>query len=240
MGHMPYYSDKHSSTAVVEQAGQAAEVGESHNRAGHGAAGTVLGDSPAGVDAGIAHLDTVAAGILNGISPLQFMDNITAGNQELGNRAFLHWVGQLHADGADEQKVLKVESAQPPVGPGGPPGPHRSKLLLPVPLRRCRSQGKKDKKNKDNKPEEEDDHDLPALEAASLELVNPVGNPGPSSHVDGSMEIQQAGVAMENEAAGSSAEDTDSNSDYEDDADELMASYFPAVSSIYNRLTDRG
>ena len=238
MGHMPYYSDKHSSTAVVEQAGQAAEVGESHNRAGHGAAGTVLGDSPAGVDSGIAHLDTVAAGILNGISPLQFMDNITAGNQELGNRAFLHWVGQLHADGADEQKVLKVESAQPLSDQVGA-CPTQVKAASDYAAAPVQMQGKKDKKNKDNKPEDEYEHGMPTLEAASLELVNPVGNPGPSSPVDGSMEIQQAGMAMENEAAGSSAEDTDSDSDYEDDADELMASYFPAVSSIYNWLTDR-
>ena len=40
---------------------------------------------------------SVAAAITSGVQPFQFMDSIHAGNVLLGNRAFLHWVGQLHA-----------------------------------------------------------------------------------------------------------------------------------------------
>ena len=104
----------------------------------------------------------------------------------------------------------------------------------PVQMRR-----KKDKKNKDNTPEDEYEHGMPTLEAASLELVNPVGNSDLSSPADGSMEIQQVVEALEDEAAGSSDEDTDADSDYESETDEFMASYFPAVFAMYNWLTDR-
>ena len=348
MGHTPYYSDKHSSTDVIEQAGQAAEIGDSHNRVGHGAASTVSGDSPAGVDVGIAHLDTVAAGILNGISPLQFMDSIDTGNRKLGNRAFLHWVGQLHAGGQGREAheiaaqglqgsgrplthldtlqrafgrhdirgmrehtgpaaelalevlgaegymrggrmavagspdlyiqaheaahgvqqaalgdrmplpdgigvagdqyeqqadavadaVLRGESAQPLLDQvtAGPTQVEAASVCAAAPVQMRR---KKDKKNKDNTPEDEYEHGMPTLEAASLELVNPVGNSDLSSPADGSMEIQQVVEALEDEAAGSSDEDTDADSDYEDETDEFMASYFPAVFAMYNWLTDR-
>ena len=354
MGHTPYYSDKHSSTDVIEQAGQAAEVGDSHNRVGHGAAGTVSGDSPAGVDAGITHLDTVAAGILNGISPLLFMDNIAAGSEQLGNRAFLHWVGQLHGCGqgreaheiaaqglqgsdrplthldtlqrafgrhdirgmrehtgpaaelalealgaegytrggrmavagspdlyiqaheaahgvqqaalgdrmplpdgigvagdqyeqqadAVAQAVLRGESAQPLLDQvaAGPTQVEAASVCAAAPVQMRR---KKDKKNKDNTPEDEYEHGMPTLEAAPLELVNPVGNSDLSSPAGGSMEIQQVVEALEDEAAGSSDEDTASDSDYEaeteaeTEANRSIANYFPAVSSIYSWLTDR-
>ena len=42
-------------------------------------------------------LQTVASGIQAGIAPVQFMDSIRAGNRQLGNRTFLHWVESLHA-----------------------------------------------------------------------------------------------------------------------------------------------
>ena len=41
---------------------------------------------------------TVAAGILDGVTPLQFMDSIDVVNHQLGNRAFLRWVESLQAD----------------------------------------------------------------------------------------------------------------------------------------------
>ena len=44
-------------------------------------------------------LQTVAAGIRSGISPRQFMAGIDAGSEQMGNRAFLHWVGELQAAG---------------------------------------------------------------------------------------------------------------------------------------------
>ena len=46
---------------------------------------------------GVPPLLSVAAAITSGVQPFQFMDSIHAGNVLLGNRAFLHWVGQLHA-----------------------------------------------------------------------------------------------------------------------------------------------
>ncbi len=42
-----------------------------------------------------APLQAVATGILDGAAPLRFMDSINAGNRQLGNRAFLHWVSEL-------------------------------------------------------------------------------------------------------------------------------------------------
>ena len=345
MSDKQYYPDTDNASGSLEQTGQ---VGQNASPKNHDALKSAWGDIPTCGEDPADSLHTVTAGIINGASPLQFMDRINAGSRQLGNRAFLQFVEKLqkgrpagdsrettarglqgpgqplthlaalqrafghhdirgmreHTDSAAasaldmlgaegytsggrmalpgspdlhvqaheaahgvqqaalgdrmplpdgigvagdqyEQQadgvadaVVRGQSAQPildeMVGYSTQVTPEAVTTAMPVQM-----QGKKDKKNKDNKPEEEDEHDLPALEAASLELVNPVGNPGPSSPVDGSMEIQQAGMAMENEAAGSSAEDTDSDSDYEDDADELMASYFPAVSSIYNWLTDR-
>ena len=222
--------------------GQEVGFGISHTPAGYG---VVWCSDAARADDTDAALDSVIAGVRKGVSPLQFMDSINAGSRQLGNRAFLHWVGQLHEGGQVRepheialQAVLRGESAQPLSDQVGA-CPTQVKAASDCTVAPVQMQGKKDKKNKDNKPEDEYEHGMPTLEAASLELVNPVGNSGPSSAVDGSMEIQQAGVAMENEAAGSSAEDTDSDSDYEDDAGEFMASYFPAISSIYNLLTDR-
>ena len=42
-------------------------------------------------------LQTMTAGISSGISPLQFMDCIQVGNRQLGNRAFVRWVGELRS-----------------------------------------------------------------------------------------------------------------------------------------------
>ena len=46
-------------------------------------------------------LQTMAAGINSGISPLQCMDSIQLGSRQLGNRAFLRWVEELHAAGRE-------------------------------------------------------------------------------------------------------------------------------------------
>ena len=54
----------------------------------------------AGAEVGIAPLQTLAADLSGDASPQQFMDSINAGNRQLGNRAFMHRVGQLHADKA--------------------------------------------------------------------------------------------------------------------------------------------
>ena len=48
-----------------------------------------------------AILQTMAAGISSGISPVQFMDSIQVGSQQLANRAFVRWVGELRSRGQD-------------------------------------------------------------------------------------------------------------------------------------------
>ena len=45
--------------------------------------------------------ETVAAGMVRGVSSVQFMTRIDAANQALGNRAFMHWVEELHREGRD-------------------------------------------------------------------------------------------------------------------------------------------
>ena len=54
------------------------------------------GDNSAYADENSSPLQTVADGILSGTSPLQFMDSINAGNSQLGNRAFIQFIGELH------------------------------------------------------------------------------------------------------------------------------------------------
>ena len=215
--------------------GQEAGSGISHTLAGNGA---LWGSDAARADDIDTALDRVTAGIREGVSPLQFMDSIDAGSRQFGNRAFLHRVGQLHAGKATSQAVLRGESAQP-LSDQVAAGPTQVKAASACAVAPVQMQGKKDKKNKDNKPEEEDDHDLPALEAASLELVNPVENPGLLATADSGMDIQQVEASLEDEVSGVVDDICSTGSDFEDDADEFMASYFPAVSSIYNLLSDR-
>ena len=83
----------------MEQTEQAAEVVHGHTPTGHNVQSTAWGDSAAGTKDNAAPLQTVAAGIRSVISPLQFMAGIDAASEQLGNRAFLHWVGKLHATG---------------------------------------------------------------------------------------------------------------------------------------------
>ena len=60
-------------------------------------------------------LQAVATGILGGAAPLQFMDSIDAGNRQLGNRAFLRWVGKLQA--ARREFYLQRGATHTPQGP---------------------------------------------------------------------------------------------------------------------------
>ena len=125
MGHTSCYIDTHSSTAAIEQAGQAAEVGSDNTLTGHSGGGTVWGYGPAGV----APLQTVAAGILGGVCPQQFMDSINTGGGQLGNRAFLHWVGELYAAGrGGETHAVAAQSLQ---NPGSPLTHHAPLQLMP-------------------------------------------------------------------------------------------------------------
>ena len=94
-----YYPDKHSSTAGIQQAQQAEKVEVEHTGSGYGAEGTLWGISSPGADPKADALQMVAAGILGGVSPLQFLPGINAGSAQLGNRAFLRWVEGLRARG---------------------------------------------------------------------------------------------------------------------------------------------
>ena len=97
MSRTQYYPDKDSSTAGMQQAWQAVEVEVEHARSGYGAESKLWGSSPAGADPGVDALCMVAAGILDGAPPLQFLPGINAGSAQLGNRVFLRWVEGLRA-----------------------------------------------------------------------------------------------------------------------------------------------
>ena len=97
MSHTQYLPDMDNIATCVERTGQDAGF-----EAGAGRADlTARLDGYACTDDYPAPLQTVAAGIRNGISPLQFMAGINAVSWQLGNRAFLRWVGGLHAGGQD-------------------------------------------------------------------------------------------------------------------------------------------
>ena len=74
-----------------------------HGDALHGRAGT---GSPGGVDTAVAGvageaLGQVVAGLQGGAGPGEFRAGIEAGQRELGNRAFMQWVGELQSGGRD-------------------------------------------------------------------------------------------------------------------------------------------
>ena len=97
MSHTQYDPDMDNIATCVERTGQDAGF-----EAGAGRADlTVRLDGYACTDDYPAPLQTVAAGIRNSISPLQFMAGINTVSWQLGNRAFLRWVGGLHAGGQD-------------------------------------------------------------------------------------------------------------------------------------------
>ena len=227
MNHTNYSHGMNRTAVSPELAGKESGAGVSHTLAGHG---TAWEADTAGTDDTGAALNRVTAGIREGASPLQFMDSINTGSRQLGNRAFLHRVGQLHADRAAAQVVLRGESVQP-LSDRVTAGLTQVKAASVCAAAPVQMQGKKDKKNKNNKPEDEDGHDLPALEAVSLELINPVENPDLLATADSGMEIQQVEAALENEVSGIVDDIPDSGSDFEDDADEFMASHFPVILS---------
>ena len=74
-----------------------------HGDAVHGRAGTEI---PGGVDTAVAGaageaLGHVVAGLQGGAGPGEFRAGIEAGQRELGNRAFMQWVGELQSGGRD-------------------------------------------------------------------------------------------------------------------------------------------
>ena len=123
MPHTRSYSDMNKTAVSLEQAGQEFEPEVSYALAGSGSGGAAWGADTAGADDTAAALHRVTAGIREGISPLQFMDSIAAGNRKLGNRDFLHWVGQLHADRQGrETHEIAAQGLQGPGRPLTPPG----------------------------------------------------------------------------------------------------------------------
>ena len=93
MNHTQYRPDTDNISADIDQTRQDDQVRFNNTLPGR----TARGDNSAYPDKNPSPLQTVADGILSGASPLQFMDSINAGNQQLGNRAFLQFVGKLHA-----------------------------------------------------------------------------------------------------------------------------------------------
>ena len=90
--------------AVMKRTGQDSESIWNAPRSGLAAAGRhatrpVVHPSP---------LQAVAAGILNGVSPVQFMNGINAANQALGNRSFLQWVGDIQSGGWEAVAPLQL------------------------------------------------------------------------------------------------------------------------------------
>ena len=100
MSHTPYYPETDHATTETGQAGQAV-VRFGSARYGSGVQGAPRRAETAGADADTTPLLRVAAGILGGVCPSEFRAGIDAGNRQMGNRAFLHWVGGFHGRDRD-------------------------------------------------------------------------------------------------------------------------------------------
>ena len=55
----------------------------------------------AGTTGQSAAWQTLVSGLQNGVAPVQFMHSMDVASHQLGNRAFMHWVGALQAGGVD-------------------------------------------------------------------------------------------------------------------------------------------
>ena len=113
-----YSPDLNKTEVSPDQTGREAEHESARTLAGPAGQAAASGADPAGSGNPAAALRTVSAGIRSGISPLQFMDSIDAGNRQLGNRAFMHWVEQLHA--GPQAGATHEIAAQGLQGPGRP------------------------------------------------------------------------------------------------------------------------
>ena len=97
MSYTQYHPDTDNTSANINQSRQDGEARANNMLATRSADHTASGDNSSSRDEIPGTLQTVTNGILRGVSPLQFMDSINAGNQQLGNRAFMRFVGELHA-----------------------------------------------------------------------------------------------------------------------------------------------
>ena len=94
MNNRQYHPDTDKTSAGIEQTRK-----DIHARSNNIPADSITWeDNSTCPDDNSNSLQTVADGILSGTSPLQFMDSINAGNQQLGNRAFLQFAENCTQD----------------------------------------------------------------------------------------------------------------------------------------------
>ena len=128
--------------------GQANRLGDAHNRDGQ----TPRTDGPALPEICRNPLHTIAQGISAGSGARQFMGCIDAGNQLLGNRAFMHWVGGLHGTRPDryaaplqlmpvKRKERKEATAEAAVEKTPAAMPKKKKSRVQVALNMLRGEG---------------------------------------------------------------------------------------------------
>ena len=60
---------------------------------------------------------TLVSGLQNGVAPALFMHSIDIASNQLGNRAFMHWVGALQAEGVDVADRDAGAQYDPPAAP---------------------------------------------------------------------------------------------------------------------------
>ena len=71
----------------------------------------------AGTTGQSAAWQTLVSGLQNGVAPAQFMHSIDIASHQLGNRAFMHWVGALQAGGVDVADRGAGAQDDPPAAP---------------------------------------------------------------------------------------------------------------------------
>ena len=111
MSYIQYHSDADNTAAWMERTGQDIGVGVDPSRAS-------LPPWRDKSDGQSLSLQTMAAGIQGGIPLLQFSDSIQSGNRHMGNRALMHWVGELYAGRQDTNpRGPAAQGVQYPVPP---------------------------------------------------------------------------------------------------------------------------
>ena len=71
----------------------------------------------AGTTGQSAAWQTLVSGLQNGVAPALFMHSIDIASHQLGNRAFMHWVGALQAEGVDVADRDAAAHNDPPAAP---------------------------------------------------------------------------------------------------------------------------
>ena len=71
----------------------------------------------AGTTGQSAAWQTLVSGLQNGVAPALFMHSIDIASHQLGNRAFMHWVGALQAEGVDVADRDAAAQYGPPAAP---------------------------------------------------------------------------------------------------------------------------